>query len=299
MIDDTLKQVTQFFGTYREERTVKLERKIGACLVDLNKKNLFNSDATGGNLATIYSEEFSWRINSSWQLTKKYFDRHNLLFESSELDSIASQIKECSLSEANHLKTHATLSTFFPLMNRSFDPLKQIKDLMATTTNGLTSKIIGELNFYKILQNNGNTLKKESNKKRDEYVDMARIKELQDISNPKFDLSRLIKLCQELNIAHENECSLSISMILRTILNHVPPIFNCKNFDEVANNYSGSKKKSAFKKLMKNLNITLKNIADIHLHQQIQRKEALPSFNQINFIQTIDILLSEIITILG
>jgi len=47
---------------------------------------------------------------------------------------------------------------------------------------------------------------------------------------------------------------------------------------------------------MKNLENSLRNIADIHLHQQIKKKETLPNFNQINFMADIDLLLSEIIS---
>ena len=86
-------------------------------------------------------------------------------------------------------------------------------------------------------------------------------------------------------------------MIGRTILHHVPPIFGLKCFDEIANNYGGPKDHKSFKKNMTHLNESLKNIADSYLHLQIRKKEVLPTENQIDFKQDMDVLLGEIIRI--
>lgn len=66
-------------------------------------------------------------------------------------------------------------------------------------------------------------------------------------------------------------------------------------FSEVANNYSGGTK--SFKKAMKNLDTSSRNIADNNIHSQIRAKEILPTSNQIDFSQELDLLLSEIIRI--
>ena len=131
-------------------------------------------------------------------------------------------------------------------------------------------------------------------RKLDVYVALERIEELEQLKNDSFDLSRLIQLCKELNYATEDKSYLAIAMITRTIINHIPPIFNCKNFSEVANNYNGGK---SFKQLMMRLNNSLKNIADSHLHKQISEVETLPNFQQVNFSPEIDVLISEIIKI--
>lgn len=131
--------------------------------------------------------------------------------------------------------------------------------------------------------------------KLDIFVDLKRIQELEQITNDSYDLRRLIELCKELNYANEKKSYLAIAMITRTIINHVPPIFNSKKFSEVANNYNGGK---SFKELMLRLDNSLKNIAGNHLHKQISSSEVLPNFTQVNFAPELDMLLSEIISIL-
>lgn len=127
------------------------------------------------------------------------------------------------------------------------------------------------------------------------FVDPNRIIELSEIKNDKYDLTRLIRLCKEINIATATDSVLSIAMITRTIINHIPPIFNCKNFSEVANNYDGGK---SFKELMLKLEESLRKIADVHLHKQISTSEVLPNYTQVNFAAELDVLLSEIIIVL-
>lgn len=126
------------------------------------------------------------------------------------------------------------------------------------------------------------------------YVHNSRIEELQKIENKKFDLTRLIKLCEELNQAFQNQSHLSVAMIIRAILDHIPPIFGYKTFIEVANNY-GSK---SFKGSMQNLENSSRKIADSFLHSQIRQKEVLPTSNQVDFSNDLDVLLGEIYRIL-
>jgi hypothetical protein len=69
------------------------------------------------------------------------------------------------------------------------------------------------------------------------YVDNSRIEELR-IVETKWDLGRLIRLLEELNNAYEKGCYMTVAMIVR-IVDHIPPIFDSKNFDMVANNIPG------------------------------------------------------------
>lgn len=126
-------------------------------------------------------------------------------------------------------------------------------------------------------------------------VDPARIEALKKISNEKYDLTKLVRLCQEMNLAFATESYLSMAMLTRAIIDHVPPIFGMKNFSEVANNYGGS---SSVKKEFKNLETTARNIADLHLHSHIRRKEVLPNLTQVDVSNSLDLLLSEIISLL-
>jgi len=126
-----------------------------------------------------------------------------------------------------------------------------------------------------------------------DFVDPERISELSSISSNEFDFSKLIALCQELNWNYSIGNYLTVSMLSRAIIDHVPPVFGMKTFSEVANNYGGR----SFKKNMLNLDKSLRNIADNYLHQIIRKKETLPNKTQIDFKNDFDVLLAEIIRI--
>ena len=128
-----------------------------------------------------------------------------------------------------------------------------------------------------------------------QYVDRSRLQELKDIAGTQFDLSRLIKILEELNTCYKNRCDISVVTLTRALLDHVPPIFSCKTFSEVANNYAGSK---SFKESIKHLENSSRKIADQYLHTQIRKKESLPNRTQVNFSNDIDVLLSEIVRVL-
>lgn len=69
------------------------------------------------------------------------------------------------------------------------------------------------------------------------YVDNATILHLSEINSETFDLTKLIKLCKELNDNYSLENYLACGMILRSILDHIPPIFGKRSFDEVSSNF--------------------------------------------------------------
>ncbi len=127
------------------------------------------------------------------------------------------------------------------------------------------------------------------------YVDPTRISEIKKISNQNYDLTKLARLCEELNICFAGECYLSIAMLTRSILDHIPPIFGHSSFAEVANNYAAGK---SFKQAMQNLEKSSRNISDYYLHSQIRKSESVPNATQINFSNELDFLLAEITRIL-
>lgn len=126
------------------------------------------------------------------------------------------------------------------------------------------------------------------------YVDPSRIRELEAISSDKFDTTKLVKMCEELNIANFNSCYMTIAMLTRTIIDHVPPLLGFKTFGEVANNYTGAR---SFSDSMKHLGESMRKISDSILHTIIRNKETLPTFVQVNFSRDLDVLLGEIIRI--
>lgn len=127
------------------------------------------------------------------------------------------------------------------------------------------------------------------------FVDPKRIEDLEKIRNTHFDLTKLIKKCEELNIAYSTACYFSVGMLTRAIIDHIPPIFGRNSFNEVAGGY-GSK---SFKDSMMHLNKSSRKIADSFLHTHIRRKETLPTKTQVNFSSDLDVLLGEVIRILN
>ncbi len=124
------------------------------------------------------------------------------------------------------------------------------------------------------------------------YIDLDRIEELRAISSRNFDLTKLIKLCEEINTCYTNECYLAVAMLVRAMLDHIPPIFGYTSFREVANNYGGGR---SLRKSLQNLQNSSRNIADAHLHLPIRSTESLPNKTQVNFSNDLDVLLSEIV----
>ena len=127
------------------------------------------------------------------------------------------------------------------------------------------------------------------------YVDPDRINELKTIQTPKLDLAKVIRLCEEINICFAGECYLAIIVLTRALLDHVPPIFGCRTFSEVASNYGGTR---SFKEAMQHLDTSSRKIADHYLHGQVRQTESLPNVTQIDFSNDIDFLLAEVARLL-
>lgn len=125
------------------------------------------------------------------------------------------------------------------------------------------------------------------------YVSDQRIDELLNLESSQFDFSKLIALCKEININYRSKNYYSIAMLIRAIMDHIPPIFEKNTFNEVANNSSSK----SLKKNFIHLQSSMRNIADGFLHQGIRTKEVQPSETQIDFKADLDTLLSEIVRI--
>jgi|SRR6266481_564306 len=129
----------------------------------------------------------------------------------------------------------------------------------------------------------------------DAYIDAKRIKELKGIRSTSFDLSRLLAMCDEVNDnAPKNH--IATILLVRAILDHVPPIFSSTTFKEVANNFGTTK---SIKASLQHLENSSRTIADTYLHTPIRKKETLPNKTQVKFSQDLDVLLAEIVRILS
>ena len=124
------------------------------------------------------------------------------------------------------------------------------------------------------------------------FINQSRLNDLRTLQVTGYDLTRLVRLCEELNECWQVGAYHAVIMLTRTILDHVPPLFGFTNFAEVANNYKGTK---SFKRSMKHLESAARNIADEHLHVQVRTVESLPNATQVDFSQSLDVLLAEIV----
>jgi len=129
---------------------------------------------------------------------------------------------------------------------------------------------------------------------RREFVDSERMAELRAIPDGEFDLRRLIRMCGEINSAWEAGNLISVGMLSRAIVDHVPPIFGQANFSQVASQASSQSIRGSFQ----HLHTGLRHIADGALHTHIRRREILPTPTQVDFRQSLDVLLGEIVRLL-
>jgi len=124
------------------------------------------------------------------------------------------------------------------------------------------------------------------------YINIERIEQLKGLKSQKFDFKKLVRICEEINIAYNLDCFYAVGDLLRSLLDHIAPTLGHTAFKEVANNYAGKK---SFKDAMQHLENSLRKISDLFLHTPIQKTEVLPTENQVEFIASIDLLLAEII----
>lgn len=123
------------------------------------------------------------------------------------------------------------------------------------------------------------------------YVSQERHKQLKLIAHPDFDLKRLIRLCEELDVNWTVGNYFSVPALVRAIMDHIPPVFACRAFDQVR----GSHGDRTFKAHMSRLDDSLRHVADASLHRHIRRSDTLPTDSQVNFSAELDVLLGEVI----
>lgn len=123
----------------------------------------------------------------------------------------------------------------------------------------------------------------------------SRLVELRSLVSVDFDFRKLVRMCEEINSTYGLQCYYATAMLIRGLLDHVPPVFGFKTFSEVANNYAGGGK--SFKETIHHLENASRKVGDAHLHMPIRKSETLPTAQQVNCGQQLDVLLSEIVRI--
>jgi hypothetical protein len=123
------------------------------------------------------------------------------------------------------------------------------------------------------------------------FVDPDRIGRFRELDDSvSLDLRKLIRLSEELNLAYGNRAWLSVAFLTRTVLNHVAPALGYATFDQVAAHASPKHYKLA----AESLETFARKVADFHLHEPVSEQLALPTETQVNVMQQLDIVLSEV-----
>jgi hypothetical protein len=106
------------------------------------------------------------------------------------------------------------------------------------------------------------------------------------------DPSKLIKMCEELNDAYARGNYITSLLLMRAIMNHVPPAFEARTFAEVV-----AKSGRSIKAILSRLDDEARPIADLHTHILMRPSEHLPTKHQIEpYKAGFEILIQEILT---
>lgn len=258
--------------------------KIAEAILELHNIRDFIHD----NLTIISNAQISWRyIKINYSIKEMIFRLFGISRKIIFLEAFSGMIVR---SETNANKAKKIMSDFFFDSTISDVILKSIGYFQETASE--IHRLVLEIDN---LQPGENTGKGKISKNGEFFIDKNRIKELKAINSKDFDLIKLLKICEELNQNFANENYLSVAILIRALLDHVPPIMQHKTFLEVANNYAGTK---SFREAMQHLENSSRKIADAHLHVKIRAKEVLPNKTQVNFANEVDVLLSEIVRLL-
>lgn len=104
-----------------------------------------------------------------------------------------------------------------------------------------------------------------------------------------FNCTKLLSLIEELNDNYGHGNTYASHAVLRAIIDHIPPILGCPDFQAVANNYAwGRTDKQYMKRLQE-----FRNQADDALHRQISSKADLLDFDDMPSSVYVDRLLQE------
>jgi hypothetical protein len=117
------------------------------------------------------------------------------------------------------------------------------------------------------------------------------IEDLSKVKSDQFDVTKLTGYCKEINSSFYHGNVVGCLLLMRTVLNHVPPVFGHRNFGEVTANAGKSIKDN-----LEHLESGLRKLADLYAHQPIRKKEQYPTKSQVEpFRPQFEVLLHEVL----
>jgi hypothetical protein len=117
------------------------------------------------------------------------------------------------------------------------------------------------------------------------------IESLSKVTSGSFDTTKLREYCREINSSFYHGNFVACLLLMRTVLNHVPPIFGHTTFSQVAANSGRSLKDN-----WEHLDEGLRKLADLYAHQPIRSKEQYPTKGQVEpFRPQFELLIQEVL----
>jgi hypothetical protein len=126
-------------------------------------------------------------------------------------------------------------------------------------------------------------------------VDPDLISKIEQSNGSRLNVVHLVRVLREINssLAHGNV--VATALLMRAVLNHVPPVWGHQNFDRVVASVGRSLKDSYM-----HLEDGLRKIADFHTHKRIDETDTYPSRAQVEpFKPQFELLLQNVLAALA
>lgn len=122
-------------------------------------------------------------------------------------------------------------------------------------------------------------------------IDPGLIERLSNVELQKFDIVFLVRMCREINSCFAHSNLVATVLLMRAVLNYVPPLFGYETFSQVVANIGRS-----FKDSFDHLEKGLRKIADFHTHRRIGTAEFYPSIAQVEpYKPQFELLLQQVV----
>lgn len=123
-------------------------------------------------------------------------------------------------------------------------------------------------------------------------VSQSVIDDLRQARSDELDTGFLVKICEEINSSFAVGNNVAAVLLMRAVLNYVPPAFGHDTFAQVIANSGRSLKDS-----LDVLENGLRKIADFHTHRRMGKGDRYPSAAQVEpFKPQFELLLQQVIT---
>ena len=122
-------------------------------------------------------------------------------------------------------------------------------------------------------------------------IDPGLVERLSNAQSPTLDVAFLVRMCREINSCFAYNNLVATTLLMRAVLNYIPPLFGQETFPQVLANVDRSLKGS-----FDHLENGLCKIADFHTHRRIGSVELYPSSAQVEpFKPPFELLLQQVV----